>query len=72
MASLLDIDPSVFQECESIDRTTLAQLPTQICPETGQRYVLWTDVQQIFKGADHLQRQNKDTVLFLINNDGKL
>lgn len=57
-----------------VDGKPLGTLPTHICADTGQRFVLWSDIGKSFWGADadYLEDRNKDIVLFLIRSDGEL
>lgn len=64
--------PLVFQTFESEDGTPLASLPTSLCTETDERYVLWRDVQDAFDGILHVSTMFETTVLFTIDGDGEL
>lgn len=72
MAPLQRIGPPIIQKFKSANGTLLASLPTHVCTETGERYVLWRDIQDTFKGADHLLDLSKEVVLFTIDNDGEM
>ncbi|KAF9309334.1 hypothetical protein BG003_009875 [Podila horticola] len=66
---------AVLQKFESKDHAhTHAQppsLPTHLCPETGKRYMLWTDIQDNIVGASHLETY-AGRVMFMIDNHGEL
>ncbi|KAG0028961.1 hypothetical protein BGZ81_004268 [Podila clonocystis] len=52
-----DIFYQVFQHFESQDGERLGNLPTHLMTSgTVKRYVLWNDVQDAFKGVDHVTR----------------
>ncbi|KAI9231675.1 MAG: hypothetical protein BYD32DRAFT_430245 [Podila humilis] len=64
-------DP-VCQRFESTDGTSLDTLPTLICAETGERYVMWSSIRDICEDVDYLETWRRKVVLFMIDNDGEL
>ncbi|KAF8929651.1 hypothetical protein EDD21DRAFT_441243 [Dissophora ornata] len=54
----------------SIPTSDTVSIDTRIDPETGQRIVLWSDIQQVFEGARSL-RNGGHAVSFLAGNDLK-
>ncbi|KAG0015964.1 hypothetical protein BGZ81_011445 [Podila clonocystis] len=61
----------VLQKFEFKDHARLPSLPTHLCPETGERYILWGDIQDNIVGASHLQTY-AGRAMFMINKDGEL
>lgn len=66
-----------FQTLKSEDGSPLTRLRCQACAETGERYILWSKVQQAFKGTNHLwyletYNQAHSLALFMIERDGDL
>ncbi|KFH63797.1 hypothetical protein MVEG_10490 [Podila verticillata NRRL 6337] len=55
MAPSAQTDPPVFQEFKAEDGSPLSSLQSHLCAETGQRYLLWIDIQHAFSGIDHLK-----------------
>lgn len=73
MAPLQKTSPSVVvQTFKSMNSTPLTSLPTLICTESSERYVLWSKVQDTFKGVNHLLDWTKELILFTIDNNGEL
>ncbi|KAF8930580.1 hypothetical protein EDD21DRAFT_222845 [Dissophora ornata] len=54
----------------SLSASETTAINTQIDPETGQPIILWSDIHQVFKGAQHI-RNNGRAVLFLNGKDLK-
>lgn len=48
MVPLKSTNPRVLQKFESKYGEFLGKLPTQVCPETGTRYILWSYIQSAF------------------------
>ncbi|KAG0340636.1 hypothetical protein BG000_011530 [Podila horticola] len=72
MAQLGVFGSSVNQNFRSKDGTPLGTLPSHLCPETGQRYVLWNDVQDTFHGVVLLEINWGQKAQFMINKHGEL
>lgn len=72
MASLKSADPPVLQKFESKYGETLGRLPTQVCPMTGRRYILWSDIQNAFASVVRLSDGGKASLLFMVDKDGEL
>ncbi|KAG0082740.1 hypothetical protein BGZ93_009208 [Podila epicladia] len=49
----------------------LPSLPTHLCPETGELYILWSDIQDNIVGASHLQTY-AGRAMFMIDKHGEL
>lgn len=72
MATLQESEPAVFQETGFFRRAP-SRFPTHVCAETRERYVLWSEIQEIFEDINLLYNENgKKIVLFMTDNDGKL
>lgn len=71
MGSVLTTSPPIVQVFNFRDRPNI-HLPTYLCPETRQRYVLWSDVQDAIQGIDYLHDPYLGDVLFMIDNNGEL
>lgn len=72
MASLKSADPPVLQKFESKYGESLGRLPTQVCPMTGRRYILWSDIQNAFSTVVRLSDGGKASLLFMVDKDGEL
>lgn len=72
MASSEETILQVFQTFRSQDDKPLTSLPTRVCSETGQRYVLWKDIQDTFRGVDHLKYWSGYRIIFMSDGDGEL
>lgn len=72
MALLDEADPPVLQRFESKDGTPLASLPTLVCAESGERYLLWNEIQLAFEHIDHLEYYLGSRGLFMTNKDDEL
>ncbi|KFH63732.1 hypothetical protein MVEG_10425 [Podila verticillata NRRL 6337] len=72
MASSEQTDSPVFQEFKAEDGSPLTSLRTHLCAETGERFILWTDIQREIQGAVYLRTDVKWMVLFTIDTDGEL
>lgn len=72
MAPIDETDPPVLQRFESKDGQPLASLPTTVCAETGDRYILWSDTQLAFEDVDHLEYYLGSRGLFMVNKDDEL
>lgn len=72
MAPIGDSDPLVAQGFEAEDGSPLASLPTLECTETGERYLLWTDILGSFPGISLLQDSIGSRVLFMIDPRGEM
>lgn len=66
-------DPIVPQEFILDFYTPLPSLPTHLCTETNERYLLWSDIQNAFKGIVQLkERCNETLILFTVDSYGEL
>ncbi|KFH63801.1 hypothetical protein MVEG_10494 [Podila verticillata NRRL 6337] len=72
MASSEPTDPLLLHKFKTEDGSPLPSLQSHLCAETGERYILWSDIQRVFNGIDHLETEWKTRVLFTINADGEL
>ncbi|KAG0340929.1 hypothetical protein BG000_010733 [Podila horticola] len=63
---------AVIQGFASAEGEMLPILPTYECAETGERYILWNEDQQAFKGVDHLEYRDGELMLFAIESNGEL
>lgn len=72
MAQLGVFGSFVNQNFRSKDGTPLGTLPSHLCSETGQRYVLWNDVQDTFHGVVLLEINWGQKAQFMINKHGEL
>lgn len=64
--------PAIFQTFKTKDKKLPPTISTQVCTDTGKRYVLWSSIQEKFVGINYLQDWNDVIVLFMINYDGQL
>ncbi|KAG0352070.1 hypothetical protein BG005_008445 [Podila minutissima] len=64
--------PAIFQTFKTKDKKPPPTISTQVCTDTGKRYVLWSSIQEKFVGINYLQDWNDVIVLFMINYDGQL
>lgn len=58
-----------------MSRNPLAHLPTHVCPESGDRYTVWSEIQESIAGVDHLEiqlRGGQERVLFMNDKHGEL
>lgn len=61
------------QKFKSKDGTPLVSLRSYPCAaDTGERYVLWTDIQHAFRGIDHLETEEGMRIRFTIDTHGEL
>lgn len=61
------------QRFKSEDGTPLASLRSHPCGgETGERYVLWTDIQRAFQGISRLETEFRNRTLFTVEAGGEL
>lgn len=65
-------DTASVQYFISEDRRPLASVPTLVCTETSERYLLWTDIQGTFPSVSYLRDLRGSRILFLIDNYGEL
>lgn len=72
MASLGCVYRPIVQQFVSEDYQPLASLPIQVCPETNEKYILWSDVQDTFAGVVFLRYWSTTRVLFMIRQEGEL
>ncbi|KAG0011616.1 hypothetical protein BGZ81_002075 [Podila clonocystis] len=72
MTSIDEADSLVLQRFESEDGTALASLSTQVCTETGDRYLLWGKIQLAFEDIDHLEYYLGSRGLFMVNKNDEL
>lgn len=72
MVSLDETESLVLQRFVSKDGKLLAELATHICPESGLRYVLWSDIQHKFADMRCLRGRKRILALFMINTENKL
>ncbi|KAG0075081.1 hypothetical protein BGZ93_001371 [Podila epicladia] len=69
MASFNEAELQYF---ESEKGQQLAALATHICPESGARYILWSDIQGKFADIHCLRDWDKELALFMINSESEL
>ncbi|KAF9199038.1 hypothetical protein BGZ59_004228, partial [Podila verticillata] len=69
MESSVQIDTPVFQKFKAEDGSPLTSLRTHLCPETCERFVLWTDIQHAFNGIGHLKPERKKPKRILFTTD---
>ncbi|KAF9298899.1 hypothetical protein BGZ74_009188 [Mortierella antarctica] len=62
---------AVLQKFEFKHHAPLPSLPTRLCPETDERYILWSDIQDNIVGASHLQTY-AGRAMFMIDKYGEL
>ncbi|KFH74116.1 hypothetical protein MVEG_01329 [Podila verticillata NRRL 6337] len=72
MALLGSVYRPAFQQFVSEDYQPLASLPIHVCPQTSERYVLWSNVQDAFEGVVFLRYWSTTRVLFMTRQDGEL
>ncbi|KAF9390106.1 hypothetical protein CPB97_009908, partial [Podila verticillata] len=72
MALLGCVYRPTFQQFVSEDYQPLASLPIHVCPETNERYVLWSNIQDAFEGVTFLRYWSTTRVLFMITQNGEL
>lgn len=58
MVLSMNMDPSVTQRFMSEGRKPLESLPTHL-EETGDRFVLWSEIQLAFPGIDSLKIEDR-------------
>ncbi|KAF9377275.1 hypothetical protein CPC16_011915 [Podila verticillata] len=65
-------DPhDTLQKFESRDHPRFSSLPTYLCPETNERYILWSDIQGTFLNVSYLQTY-EGRAMFMIDRHGEL
>lgn len=70
---MASFDYSDRQTFQSKDGTRLASLQSHPCADdTKERYLLWSDILCTFHGIDHLETEDEEKILFMINADGEL
>lgn len=62
----------LVQKFKSKDGTPLRSLRPHVCTDTGEKFLLWNDIQNTFEGIDHLEAADEKRILFTIRNDFKL
>ncbi|KAF9329472.1 hypothetical protein BG006_007458 [Podila minutissima] len=62
---------AVLQKFEFKYHAPLRSLPTRLCPDTDERYILWSDIKDNIVGASHLQTY-AGRVMFMIDENGEL
>jgi hypothetical protein len=70
MASSVHIDRQKFQTKEGVPLTSLQSHPCS--SDSGERYVLWSDIQCAFQGIVRLETEEEVTILFTIDSSGEL
>lgn len=61
------------QRFRAYGSTPLDSLPTRICARTGERYLLWSEIQDAFTGINHLRQSLwGPRVLFMIDEDNEV
>lgn len=65
----MNTDSLVFQEFRSQDSEPLASVLTHISEETGDRYILWSEIQLAFKGIDSLSDVWGQRIMFAVDGD---
>ncbi|KAF9321349.1 hypothetical protein BG006_002633 [Podila minutissima] len=69
MASFDEAESQYFVSEKGI---LLAGLATRVCPESGLRYILWSDIQGKFAGIRCLRGWDKELALFMVNTESEL
>ncbi|KAG0028984.1 hypothetical protein BGZ82_008167 [Podila clonocystis] len=72
MATSNLVDRDTSQEIHLMGNEKVFWLPTQICPETGERFILLDDVKKAFVGVKYPQGPQDGTSVFMIDNNGDL
>ncbi|KAG0345139.1 hypothetical protein BG004_003940 [Podila humilis] len=72
MSKITTIEPSAFQIFKDRTGSRLKSLQPLVCPETGKKFVLWSDIQSLFKGVVRIENDWQENVLFMVNLEGKL
>ncbi|KAG0332850.1 hypothetical protein BG004_001073, partial [Podila humilis] len=66
------VDPPVLITFMNEYKNILESMPTQLDPETDERFILWSDVQAKFIDVNHLVDKDHDRALFEIDSNGDL
>lgn len=67
------IAPPAMQQFKAEDKkTALDSIPAYTDKDTGDRYVLWGDIQAMFRGIGHLQLNSGHRVFFEVDNEYKM
>lgn len=62
----------LVQKFKSKDGTPLRSLRPHVCIDTGEHFLHWNDVQNLFEGIDHLETADEKRILYTIRKDFKL
>lgn len=68
----IKLDSNGFHEFRPSFQGVLANIPSEVCTETGGTHVLWSDIQRAFEGVDHLVDKMGCKVLYSVRPDGEL
>lgn len=68
----IKLDSNAFHEFSPSFQEVLANIPSEVCTETGETHVLWSDIQGAFEGVDHLVDKVGCKVLYAVRSDGDL
>lgn len=68
----IKLDPHGFHELKSSNQEVLANIPSEVCAESGETHTMWSDVQLAYEGIDHLVDRMGCRVLFAVKPDGEL
>ncbi|KAI9233874.1 MAG: hypothetical protein BYD32DRAFT_439709 [Podila humilis] len=72
MATSNPLDRDTSQLIYLMGNEKVFWLPTQICTETGKRFILLDDIKKAFVGVKYPQGPQNGTAVFMIDNNGDL